>query len=250
MAEDRVAKAAALLLEARRSGRALASLPEECRPRNEAEAYAIQAAVAQELGPIHAWKTGASSPTAEPSYAPILTVAESPAQFASTEQRLFGIEAEVAFRFARDLPPRATPYDRDEVVAAIGSLHPAIELVESRFADWTAVDALSKVADNQSNGALIFGPAIAEWRHLDLVKPPITVFVDAEPVKRSLGNNGGDPLRMVTALANYCAATQGGLGAGTLVTSGSITGVDFARAGARVVADFGPLGSVQLDFKE
>ena len=41
-----------------------------------------------------------------------------------------GIEAEVAFRLGRDLPPRAAPYTRAEVMAALATAHPAIEVLE------------------------------------------------------------------------------------------------------------------------
>src|SRR5438105_2513706 len=101
MTDDRATSAATLLLAARRSGKGLSELPEACRPRNVAEAYAIQQAVALHLGPIAGWKTGASSPESPSSFAPIFTVTPSPARFPASSQHLFGIEAEIAFRFGR-----------------------------------------------------------------------------------------------------------------------------------------------------
>src|SRR5471032_2823748 len=163
MVDDRAARAATLLIEARKSGKGLAGLPADCRPDSADEAYAIQDAVAHRLGAIQGWKTGAPGPDAEPAYAPIFTVISGPGRFPAVTQRLFGIEAEMAFRLARDLPKRDKPYTRDEIVAAIASMHPAVELVDTRFADFTKIDALSKVADNQSNGALIYAPAVAGW---------------------------------------------------------------------------------------
>src|SRR5207302_4310169 len=133
------------------------------------------------------------SPEAEPSYAPIFSVMASPARIPSRDHSLFGIEAEVAFRLASDLPPRDRPYDRAEIVAAVASLYPAIELVDTRFADWQAVDQLAKLADNQSNGALIHGAAVADWRSLDLVRPAIAVTFDGVAAARTKGNAGGDP---------------------------------------------------------
>ena len=67
-----------LLVEARNSGQRLAAIPADCRPRNEAEAYAIQDAVAQRVGPIKGWKTGAPGPDAEAAYAPIFNVIAGP----------------------------------------------------------------------------------------------------------------------------------------------------------------------------
>jgi 2-keto-4-pentenoate hydratase len=250
MTDDRAMRAATLLIEARQSGKGLAELPADCRPRNAEEAYAIQDAVAHRLGTIQGWKTGAPGLDAEPAYAPIFTVLAGPGRFPAKTQRVFGIEAEVAFRLARDLPSRAKPYSRDEVISEIASMHPAVELVDSRFADWQKVDALSKVADNQSNGALIYGPEVANWQNLDLdlARPPITVTIDGSEAARTTGNSGGDPLRLLTALANHCAGRTGGLRKGDMITTGSITGVAFASAGATVIADFGPLGAVRLEF--
>jgi 2-keto-4-pentenoate hydratase len=250
MADNRAARAATLLIEARKSGNGLAELPVDCRPDGIDQAYAIQDVVALRLGPIRGWKTGAPGPEAEPAYAPIFSVIAGPARFAAATQRLFGIEAELAFRLARDLPKRDRPYTRDEIVAAIASMHPAIELVDTRFADFTAVDALSKVADNQSNGALIHGPAVAGWQSLglDLARPPISVTIDGRIAAQTSGNSGGDPLRLLTALANHCTARTGGLREGDMITTGSITGLTFAKPGSAVVGDFGGLGAVHLEF--
>jgi 2-keto-4-pentenoate hydratase len=250
MVDDRAARAATLLVEARRSGKGLAGFPVDCRPDTADEAYAIQDAVARRLGAIKGWKTGAPSPEAEPAYAPIFSVIAGPGRFAAATQRLFGIEAELAFRLTRDLPKRDRPYTRDEAVAAIASMHPAVELVDTRFADFDKLDALSKVADNQSNGALIHGPAVAAWQSLDLdlARPPISVTIDGTIAARTTGNSGGDPLRLLTALANHCTSRTGGLREGDMITTGSITGITFAKPGSVVVADFGHCGTVRLEF--
>ena len=116
--------------------------------------------------PGRSGKTGAPGPDAEAAYAPIFNVIAGPGIFPAATQRLFGIEAEVAFRLARDLPKRDKSYARDEIVAAIASMHPVIELVDTRFADFAKIDALSKLADNQSNAALIYGPAVPGWQSL------------------------------------------------------------------------------------
>jgi 2-keto-4-pentenoate hydratase len=250
MVNDRATRAAALFIAARKTGSGLAELSADCRPRNDVEAYAIQDAVARDIGPIRGWKTGAATPETEPAYAPIFTVLAAPGRFPAKTQRLFGIEAEIAFRLARDLPKRDRPYTRDETIAAIASMHPAVELVDSRFADFTKVDAASKLADNQSNGALIHGTAVADWPKLgiDLARPPIAVTIDGKVAAETTGNSGGDPLRLLTALVNHCTGRTGGLRAGDMVTTGSITGVTFAKPGAAVIADFGSIGTIRLEF--
>jgi 2-keto-4-pentenoate hydratase len=247
MSPEAIEAASRLLLEARRKSAPLDALPEACRPRSQADAYAIQDAVARQLGTIRGWKTGAPSPTAEPVFAPIFLVERAPARFPPAAHRLFGIEAELAFRFARDLPGGGTT---DLVLAAVASVHAAVEIVESRFKEMAATDPLSMLADNAANGALVLGPEIAEWRRLDLVRPPVRVLIDGEEVGRcTSGNGGGDPVRLLVALVNHAAARGKPVCAGEVVTTGATTGMHFARPGAEIVAEFGPHGSVEIAFR-
>ena len=96
-------------------GAPLDTLAPELVPKTPAEAYAAQTALLARLiprfGPIVGWKVGAPSPTAEPAASPLLAdlVQPSPARFGGPRLRLRGIEAEVAFRFGRALPPRSAP---------------------------------------------------------------------------------------------------------------------------------------------
>src|SRR5271163_1440590 len=122
MTPDNLKRAAALLLDARRTRRWLRALPEECRPADIAEAHAIQRLVFAELGPAAAaWKVGAGSPDATPACAAIAeaTLYGDGAVLPSSSFNLVGVEAEIAYRLGRDLPPRAEPYSLDEVKQAI-----------------------------------------------------------------------------------------------------------------------------------
>ena len=137
MRRERAEEAARLLSRAR-GGEPVGMLPPSCRPQSDADAYQIQDAVTSELGEaIGGWKVGAASATAAAYCAPIYAtmIRQSPASYNAAELRLIGIEAEIAFRLARDLPARAATYDLAEVTAG-ASLHPVIEVVDSRYADF------------------------------------------------------------------------------------------------------------------
>src|SRR3546814_6882211 len=71
MIEDKTAQAARLLLDSRNHRRPIEALPEYCRPATTAQAYAIQDAVADLLGPVGGWKVGAKGPDAQPNCAPL-----------------------------------------------------------------------------------------------------------------------------------------------------------------------------------
>src|SRR5262249_29619570 len=156
------------LLCAARGGAPVHELPPSCRPQSDADAYEIQDAVILRLGEaVGGWKVGVASAAASAFCAPIYMrmIRPSPATYDAAELRLIGIEAETAFRLGRDLPPRTAAHDREEVVAGV-TLHPAIEVVDSRYADFRSLDRPSILADNSSNGGLVYGAAIPGWESL------------------------------------------------------------------------------------
>ena len=247
---DRAVAAADLLWRARQTG-PIDTLPETCRPRDEADAYAIQDAIAAHHGPIAGWKVGAASPAATPNCAPLLagTLYPSPSGFDPSLCRLRGVEAEIAVRLADDLPPRRDPYGRDEVLAAIETAFPVIEVCESRFQDLSAADDLSKLADSNSNAALVLGGDWAGWADLDAESQPVTLlFDDSVEVEQRGGNTAGDPRRLLVWLANHLSLRGHGLAAGQVVTTGSWTGLRFAAPGSRVTAVFPGIGEAVVSF--
>lgn len=238
------------LLAARRGGQRPDALPEGARPKDWAEAYAIQDAVQRQLGPVAAWKVGAPSPDAEPGRSAIAaaTLHTGPVRLPASAFNVIGMEAELAYRFATPLPPRDEPYTEEEVAAAIASIHPAIEIIDTRFAAWGAVDKLSAAADQMSHGALIVGPALEDWRRVRPVEQPVSLRIDGrEPFETVGGNSAGDPMRMLVWMANTGARSLGGLRAGTIVTTGSTSGTIFVGAATRTVAEFPGIGYVEVE---
>jgi len=242
------------LFQAWQSRKPLAGVPAELVPASAEDAYGAQGALIARLtpvlGPIVGWKVGAPNPAAEPNAAPLLAdlVQPSPARIGGTRLRVRGLEAELAFRFGRDLPSRREPYGEAEVSAAIASVHPAIELVESRIEDWQGAAPLSRLADLQSNGGFCFGPAVADWRAVDYLKQPVSLLVDGNPVAEAVGGNAaGHPLRLLVWLAGHAGRLGRGLRAGDIVTTGSHTPLRFSPPASRIVARFPGVGESSLD---
>ena len=243
--------AAALLLAARSHLQArIAGFPDALRPADRAAAYAIQHAVAAQFGAIGGWKVGAPGPDRAPicGALPLSGVVPSPATLSSRTHVLRGIEAEVAFRMARDLPPRAAPYTRDEVIAAIAAAHPAIEVLESRFLDTDRIDPLSGLADTQSHGGFVFGAAVTDWQSIDFAAERVEQYVDDALHKSGVGNPVGDMIRLVVWLANEGSVWAGGLKSGQFVTCGSWTGKDSVGPEAQVRVRFPSLGEVRVTY--
>jgi 2-keto-4-pentenoate hydratase len=240
---------AAGALAAARTGQAIAGLPDGARPQSEADSYAIQDAAMRRLRErAGGWKVG-FSPEGGVFCAPIYAsrVHASPANLPARGFHLIGIECEIGFRLNQAFGERAQPYSRDEVLAG-AALHPTIEIVDSRYQDFRSLDRLQVLADNFSNGALVYGAAASGWQGMDLVHPPIAVTADGKPFADCTGLRAGDPVTLLVELVNFVATKRGGIAAGTFVTTGTHTGMVFTEPGVRIAADYGPLGRVEVSF--
>ncbi len=249
--EAQLTDAANMLLDARRTTSPIADLPLALQPTTLEEAYLVQDMMAVAYEAIGGWKVGAPTPEATPIFAPMPRnwIAPAGSVLAEGTRRYRGLEAEIAFLLGEDLPPRTTPYTRDEVLAAVASCHPVIEVLESALVDPVAAARLSMIADLQMHGGLIYGPACPDWKTIDFANEDVTIAVDGiVRVERTGSNTAGDLLRLLPWLANEGAGRTGGLRAGQWITTGSWTGNIQAFAGSAVDVAFGHMGRVGLSF--
>ncbi len=242
--------AANMLADARRTKVPIPDLPAEMRPTNVQEAYAVQEMLSESYGRVGGWKIGAPSAEAEPMFAPMpeIWIAEGGALIRAKRYR--GLEAEVAFLLGEDLPAREQAYTREEVLGAVESCHPAIEVLDSGLADPTKAERLSMIADLQMHGAFVYGAGYAGWRDVDWTRETVTLTVDSVVrVERTGSNTAGDLVRLLPWLANEGARRTGGLRAGQWITTGSWTGNTVGDPSSSVDATFGTLGRVTMQFE-
>ena len=240
-----------LLLEARRTGRILDGLPAELTPADIAEVYAVQDRLAAAFGEIGGWKIGAPNPEATPMFAPmpLAWMAPSGSVLRGDRWRYRGLEAEIAFLVGEDLPPRSQPYSREQVLAAMASCHPVLEVLETAFADPTQVTREAMLADLQLHGGFVYGPAFNGWQAIDFSQETVSLRVDGVVrVERTGSNTSGDLLKMRPWLANEGAGRTGGLRAGQWITTGSWTGNTLAEAQSEARTEFSHAGRVELRF--
>ena len=159
-------------------------------------------------------------------------------------------EVEFAFRMARDLPPTATPRTVAEVLDAVATLHPAIEIPDSRFADFVTAGGPQLIADNACAAYFVCGPAVtADWRGLDLSQHRATGQVAGRYDREGIGLNVlGDPRIALCWLANELSSIGITLAAGQTVTTGTCLVPLAVQPGDAVSADFGLLGTVSMRF--
>jgi 2-keto-4-pentenoate hydratase len=134
-------------------------------------------------------------------------------------------------------------------MAAVATLHPAIEVGDTRYRDRGRMGGIGVCADNAGGTELVMAEGISDWRDLDL--PGLTVALEVDGERRAEGSGSavmGDPIEALVWLANHLSRRAIGLRAGDLVTTGSCTGITMVEAGAKVRADFGQLGEVVVRF--
>lgn len=241
---------ASLLVHARRSRQPLA-LPDRGAVRTDVVAYRVQDKVYAKLWPGRlpaAWKVGAPSDKVEPAAAPIPPelVLASPARASAAVLNLIGVEAEVAYRLARDLAPRRRPYGEKDIAGAIAEVVVAIELCATRLASWKDAPGGWKLADLQSSGALVVGSGTADWRAIDWARQQVVFRIGERTSKARGAHPFGNPLRLLPWLAAHCGARTGGLRKGDVVTTGAWTGLEPARPGDEVVAEFHGIGEARV----
>ncbi len=249
MSSDRVEAAVRALLAARTQRSLLDGLAAEAIPTDDADVEAIQERTAAALGGIAGWKVGAANPGAVPGHAPMPRrgLHESPASLAAADFFFVGLEAEIAFRFAKSLPAAAAPFSMADVLGAIGSVHAGIEIVDSRYSNWRTRSAREQAADLGNHGAYVLGPAGAASVSVDQTQQAAELWIDGVcKVATVGGNTAGDVQRLLHWLANHCARRGLPIVAGDIVTSGSCTGLVLAHAGSRVEARLPGVGTAAL----
>jgi 2-keto-4-pentenoate hydratase len=256
---NNIAAAARTLSNHWRAGTKLESLDASIRPQDRADGYAIQAALADHWpAKLFGWKIAATSeagqkhinvggPLAGRIFTETVIADGGTAPMKGNEMRVG--EPEFAFRFARDLAPRANPYSVQEVLEAVGTLHPAIEIPDSRFADFVSAGEAQLIADNACAHLFVLGASTpADWRARDLIEERPLITLRGVQYTGHGRNVLGDPRVALAWCANELRALGIALRAGEVVTTGTCHPPLPIQSGDYLAADFGVLGKVSVGF--
>ncbi|MFC7494914.1 MULTISPECIES: 2-keto-4-pentenoate hydratase [unclassified Nocardioides] len=158
------------------------------------------------------------------------------------------VEGEVAFVLSRDIDDDEITLEtvRDAVDVAL----PALEIVDSRIADW-AIGFTDTVADNASSGLFVVG---REGRPLSELEPrDVTMSLMINGEERSSGNGAaclGDPLEALRWLAVQAKRYGDPLRAGHLILSGALGPFVPFAPGDRVEATISGFEPLRVTFEE
>jgi 2-keto-4-pentenoate hydratase len=154
------------------------------------------------------------------------------------------VEAEVAFVINRDLTEPDLAFH--ELLPAIEYMLPALEIVDSRIADWD-ISLVDTVSDNASSGLVVLGTTPRPLG--DLYNKGMAMTSNGEEV--SLGNTVaclGNPLLAVLWLARQLASMGDPLREGELVMSGALGPMALVEHGASYLAQIEDVGDVRVHF--
>jgi 2-keto-4-pentenoate hydratase len=256
--DPRLQAASDVLWDHWQRGTRIGALSEAVRPTTREAGYAVQALLEPRSAfPLFGWKIAATSQAGQAHIAvdgPLAgrllreRVRESGGRVPFSRNHMRVAEAEFAFLMATDLRPRDAPYGVDDVLAAVASLHPAIEVPDSRYEDFTTVGAAQLIADNACADYFVFGPAAPDsWLSIDLARHHVSGRIAGQTPRDGVGSNVlGDPRVALVWLVNELSRLKLPLLAGQVVTTGTCLVPLAAEPGDHVVADFGTIGTVDV----
>ena len=252
--------AAELLLAARHPGEQLSAMPPSVAPSTPVEAYAVQdhlvRRLVQDLGPVIGYKIGCTNQSAremlgvDSPFAGRCLARElhsSPVILRGDELHMIGIEPEIAIRVAADLPS-GQPWTPDRVADVVDSVMPSIEVVESRFSTWPRMGILAAIADNGVHRKLVLGESVSNWTQESIDETEVSLTADGNVVREGNARNvDGGPFGVLAWLANHLNQQGHQLRSGDVVTTGVMTDIFDADVGQRLVANYGPLGTIEIE---
>ena len=258
MSKAAIDKAAGILWRARLDCQRLQSLPDDCRPVNLDDGYAVQDAMAASCGQAAAgWMIAATSeagqrhigisePIGGRLFADFILTDGAVIPALSLLMRV--MEAEFAFRMGSNLDPRGSTYSQAEVCEAIADMHIAIEVPDGRFERFAEAGPGQIAADDAYASWFVLGAKVPAWKDIDLARHPVRVLKNGKVAAEGSGAAVlGDPRIALTWLANDRAKRGIGLKAGDIITTGTcIKPLDVAP-GDSIIGDFGILGRVSLN---
>lgn len=160
------------------------------------------------------------------------------------------VEAEIVFRLGVTIPPGDRTWSDQELVDTVAAAYCGVEIASSPMAVVNKRGPTSVVSDLGINAGVVVGPEITDWADRQAGFVTATVRVDGVAV----GTNpvdaiSGGPLQALRCLISNAAGRGIQLPAGSLASTGAITGVHDVKVSSVARIDFGPLGWFELTFE-
>ena len=266
MENSKIKKAADILYNSRIKLKKIKELPRDCSPRSMQEAYAIQDELtkiyllADKKNNIIGKKIGCTNKAAqiqlnikESFFGNIFSDNISKSNVVIKPSKYFSpfVEPEFSFVMKNELDVSKAPYTPDIVYKSILAVLPSIELVDSRYEDWTSIGVNSLIADNAVHAHWIFGNKIKDLNLFNFNNHSVDLLINEKLIEKGNSNAVmGNPINSLTWLINNMAITGKVLPKNYYVSTGTCTKAIPIFKGDTITANFGNLGDVSFVFKE
>lgn len=243
-------------VSARLAARAVPDYPGDL-PQQLARAYAIQdAAIALYPDRVVGWKVGGVPPAQQPALGihrlagaifagNVWTTGDAPTPLPAIEGGFAAVEAEFIARIGVDMDPAKTDWTIEEAADQIDVVFIGVELAGSPLSAINELGSAVVASDFGNNGGLVIGPELTYWRdRLDAIQ--VETVIDGVSVGRGGSTSlAGGALESVRFLLEHCARWGRPLTAGTLVSTGAVTGVHRVYAGSQSTCVFEGVGEIR-----
>jgi len=265
MEYSKIIKSANILFNSRRNLKKIKGLPRDCTPKNFNEAYLIQDQLSNKYlsknpkNKIIGKKIGCTNEDAkkqlnitESFFGNLFSKDISKSNCTIKSKHFFSpyIEPEFSFVMNNELSISNAPYKNEDVYKFISCVLPSIELVDSRYKDWTSIGVYNLVADNAVHAHWVYGNSYNNFEVFNLNNHKVTLYInDNEIVKGNSSKVLGNPINSLTWLINNLAKQGKTLKKNSYVSTGTCTQAIAISKGDRIRADFGKLGIVNFSYQ-
>tara|TARA_Y100001970_G_scaffold257152_1_gene335522 strand:- start:581 stop:1381 length:801 start_codon:yes stop_codon:yes gene_type:complete len=266
MEKSEINKAADILYNARINFKRIKELPKNCTPKTFQEAYEIQGELTKRYlledkkTFVIGKKIGCTNEAAkiqlnikDSFYGNMFSNNISKSNTIIDSNKYFSpfVEPEFSFVMKDELDFTKAPYNPETVYKSILAVLPSIEMVDSRYEDWTNIGVNNLIADNAVHAHWIYGEEKKELNLFNFNNHSVDLFINGKLIEK--GNASavmGNPINSLTWLINTLASAGKVLPKNNYISTGTCTKAIPISRGDKVTADFGKLGIVRFEFKE
>lgn len=201
-------------------------------------------------GPVGAWKALLPPADDQVIVAPIFadTINQGKQCLLFADNNLARIEPEIAFILGKDLPAKASAYSEAEIDDAVATCHMALELMQDRFIDNSAVTFYDKLADCLVNQGLFIGPEIDKEKAYQT--STINISIEQKGNKQTFAGKHPNlsPQKPLYWLINYMNKRGVDFTAGQAVITGSYAGIVELLFNSDTEIEYQGLGKYSVEF--
>ena len=266
MNNSKIIEAANILYNSRINLKKIKELPKDCTPQSFEEAYSIQDELtkkylsANKKTVLIGKKIGCTNKAAqiqlnikESFFGNMFSDNISKSDSVISSEKYFSpfVEPEFSFKMKNELNITEAPFSADKIYKSISSVLPSIEIVDSRYKDWTTIGVKNLIADNAVHAHWVFGKEIDNLDFFNFNDHSVDLLINNNLIERGNSNNVmGNPVNSLTWLINNLALVGKKLPKNYFVSTGTCTRAIPINKGDSITADFGKLGKVSFIFKE